>query len=200
MEPPPLSNVSVARHPEKSSVATGTNGCTDSATVTGSGAGTVTNTAAAGDTLNIRGSVSVTGPVTIVGTIESDFLNKFRVKFGVPGQTPRPWPSNDILSKPDKMVEEFKDVLHALFICRETFADPPTGGTAGSAKKLIEDLIKDNEWPHKFEKAPVPAPWKTDKERDLFRRYEVSAAMDILMRAYDAAGAGGGSTPFPPDH
>ena len=179
-----LRNLSLAKHPPKKST-------------TKQKDGVVPKTA--NGKLNVLGSFSTTGTVKFTGMIESPFIKAAREKFGLPPRTPRPWPSNDALRDPQKMLEEFNDAFLALFMLKEDFKDPPTGGKAGSAKKLIEDLVKATGWPDP-EKIAVPAPWNSEDDIDMFRRYEIGCVVQILMEAYHKAGTGGGSTPFPPDH
>jgi hypothetical protein len=61
---------------------------------------------------------------------------------------------------------------------------------------MVKDLIDETHWPN-GESIPVPAPWKVNRAR-AFRRYEIGAAINILMEAYNAQGPGGDPSGYPP--
>jgi len=144
-----------------------------------------------------------TEAVRVVGVIESEFLKKLRAKFvgNVAGQ--QLWPPQAALENgaaaKELAAQEFTDAFRALFLLREDFVQPPGDGAEGSARKLIRELIDETGWPFFNDKVPVPEPWSSTDKRDKFRRYEVSSAMDVLMRLFHAKGAGGGSSDMPPD-
>ena len=200
----PITNISVTKHPpppnggatiaESGSVAVVGRG-------SGTGAATATADGKATGTLSVSGTLAVTGNISVVGIIESEFLRKFREKFfGKPGEE-QPWPTTELMMDNKRLAEEFTDAFRTLFLLREEFDPPAADGADGSAKKLIKQLIDDTGWPLFNEKVPVPEPWSASDKRDRFRRYEVSAAMDIMMRAFHCKGTGGGgeTTGLPPD-
>lgn len=197
---PPLTNISVSKLPRPLTAVMPADG--DSDTANGNGQ-SVTQT-----TLNVIGaityagssSVTVVGDVEVVGMVESLFLTKFREKFmgtGAPGEQ-KPWPRPSV-NTPLEFTTEFTDVFRSLFLLLEA-GTTPAGGVPGSAKQMILELITDTHWPADTADAPVPEPWNSNGQFNAFRRYEIASAMHLLMRTFNGLGAGGGSTPFPPDH
>ena len=201
MEPSTLTNVSVERHPDSpDDVHTDANGYSNgNGKVTSSEAVTTSSTAAAPAAVT---TLTVTGTVSVVGMIDSEFIKKFRAKFLGTGATARPWPPASAVGMPSIAKDEFVDAFSLLFMLKEDFAPVPTDGAPGSARKLIQELIEETGWPVDMDKAPIPAPWNVAEKADQFRRYEIGCALNLMMSAYDspAGGVGGGSTPFPPDH
>lgn len=144
-------------------------------------------------------TTSVSGQPMITASIESEFLRKLRAKLIGNVPSVQAWPLAEIMDMESEVSDEFTDAFQALFLALEG-AMPPFDGRAGSAKKLIMELIEETEWPAFNDKVPVPAPWNVAMKQDAFRRYEVSAAMDVMMRLYHAKGAGAPDSPkLPPD-
>jgi len=161
--------------------------------------------------LTANGTMTVSGDLKIVGMIESEFLKQVREIFFKKDENGKQiWPPDDAIgSSPasrKRMSHEFTDAFDALFM-REEGLDDPTGGPPGSALALVKQLIDATNWPIVDETdathvpVPVPDPWNTGPRQLAFRRYEVSCAMDILMRAFRSkgTGTGGENTGLPPD-
>jgi hypothetical protein len=193
MEPPPLTSISLTKHSDtpEALIADGA--------VNGNGTG-ATHTEAASTATAVT-SLTVSGSVSVIGIIESEFLRKLREKFLGTNAMPQPWPSAAATGMPSLAADEFVDAFRLLFMLKEDFAPIPSDGAPGSARKLLAELVEETGWPDP-QQCPVPAPWNVSTETDKFRRYEIACAVGIMMRAYDAppGGVGGGSTPFPPDH
>jgi hypothetical protein len=202
MNPPSLTNISLTQRPAPTSDGAAADANQGTVAVTGNGTAEAAVGADGGavGTLTVAGSVSVTGKVTVVGLIESVFLRKLREKFSGSGDMDKAWPPDAIREDEKAMANEFNDAFSALFLLREGRKKPDADGAEGSAKKLIKELIDETGWPDDKVKVPVPEPWNTNDRFDLFRRYEISSAMDIMMRAFTAKGAGGEVTDHPPGH
>jgi len=126
------------------------------------------------------------------GLVESEFLKQFRAKF-VGAENP-PWP-RETTNTPMEFANEFVAVFRSLFMLLEDDVVPQVG-PAHSAKQMIKELVDETHWPNGAT-IPVPAPWKPTRAR-AFRRYEIAAAITILMRAYDKGGPGGDPSGYPP--
>ncbi len=128
------------------------------------------------------------------GLVESEFLKKFREKFIGPDAENPPWP-REITNTPLEYANEFVAVFRSLFMLLEG-EDVPPAGPANSAKQMVKELIDETGWPSGAA-VPVPAPWKATRAR-AFRRYEIAAAINILMGAYNSEGPGGDASGYPP--
>jgi len=129
------------------------------------------------------------------GMVESEFLKKFRAKFiGDAENPPWPWPRQTV-NTPLEFANEFVAVFRSLFMLLED-DDVPPAGPPNSAKQMVKDLIEETVWPSGA-MVPVPDPWKVNRVR-AFRRYEIAAAINILMEAYNARGPGGDPSGYPP--
>jgi len=198
----PLTNISVAKRQVTADAAVEGNN-TGSVGIEGRASGTGEATATAGalsGTFALSGTLTVTGDVKVTGTVDSAFLKKLRTKFIGPDPDNQVWPSDDAVDDEELAASEFIDAFRALFMLREDGVPPPAGAP-GSAKQLIKELVDETGWPAFNENVAVPAPWNTPEKRDSFRRYEVSSAVDVLMRVYHMKGAsaGGEPTQLPPD-
>jgi hypothetical protein len=186
------------------------NGTTASSATTSAtnGGGTVTVTGS----LTASGAMTVSGDLKIVGMVESEFLKKLReLAFKTDSDGKQIWPPDSVLGNTiasrKLLSQEFMDAWDALFMLEEKLVPVPTDGAPGSAKALIKDLIDATHWPLSsptpapLVPVPVPEPWNTGPHQLAFRRYEVTCAMDILMRAFrnKGAGTGGENTGVPPE-
>jgi len=208
MNPPELTNISVAKRPAMEGDTEPKVSEPGTVALVNPGRGTGNGVAIADGSVSgafvISGMIGVTGNVKVTGTIESAFLAKLREKFSGANPDEPIWPPDAIMQMDEGrdalVAQEFIDVFRALFMLREAGDPPPADGAEGSAKKLLAQLIAETGWPD-FEApatVPVPPPWDNTDDRDPFRRYEISAAMDVLMRLYHAKGPAGGSD-LPPD-
>jgi len=128
------------------------------------------------------------------GLVESEFLKKFRTKFVGPDQENPPWP-RETVNTPLEYSNEFVAVFRSLFMLLEHDEVPPAG-PANAAKQMVKELIDETQWPNGAA-VPVPTPWKVKRAR-AFRRYEIGAAINILMEAYNSGGPGGDPSGYPP--
>jgi len=128
------------------------------------------------------------------GLVESEFLKKFRAKFVGSDAENKPWPRQTV-NTPLEYANEFVAVFRSLFMLLEDDEVPPTG-PAHSARQMVKELIDETHWPSGAA-VPVPTPWKVKRVR-AFRRYEIGAAISILMEEYNARGPGGDPSGYPP--
>jgi hypothetical protein len=129
------------------------------------------------------------------GLVESEFLKQFRARFVTPPNAENPsWP-RETVNTPMEYANEFVAVFRSLFMLLEGEVVPPVG-PAHSAKQMINELVDETHWPNGKD-VPVPTPWKGDRAR-AFRRYEIAAAINILMKVYDKGGPGGDPSGYPP--
>jgi len=204
---PPLTNISVKKQPvPPGSAAVESMDEPGTVTVIGTGAGSGEGTAATEGNVEgaflISGALNITGNVKVFGTVDSEFLKLLKQKFAQTDANGKLlWPPDAIMEDEVAIAGEFTDAFVALFKLQEGGIGPPTDGVPGRAKKLIEELVVATGWPAFNLTVPVPAPWNKEDRRDSFRRYEVSAAVDVLMRIYHLKGAGGSAEPtgLPPD-
>jgi len=129
------------------------------------------------------------------GMLESDFLTQVREKFIGSGAEPN-WPG---ATEPDPIAKaalELPDVLGAMFLLVEGRTTSLLGGAPGTALAILNDAATAAQWPS--DNSAVPAEWKDSKQ--IFRRYEVACAINIMLEAYSSTGGGGGPRDWPPEH
>ena len=135
------------------------------------------------------------------GLIDSAFIVKLRDAFKNPalpvGQ--KLWDANfTALNDPKrfpKIADDIGRAFKALFLRREQPGTPPPAPTTvNSAEKVVVDFLTANNWPQDIANFPVPGPWA----EVAFRRYEIAAAMYIIMSAFQRDGSGGGPASLPP--
>jgi hypothetical protein len=126
------------------------------------------------------------------GKIHSDFIDQLRAKFL---GTPPPWPRASVKTR-EQVLAEISAAFRAMFL-RVERSKPIPSAAKGSAVQLVGEVVKATRWPKDNPLAKVPDHWK-DNVRT-FRRYEIAAAMDVLMQAFNASGGGGSGSEWPPD-
>jgi hypothetical protein len=127
------------------------------------------------------------------GLIESEFLIAFRARFIGSGPNPN-WPASQSQAGALAIAQkEIPEVLSAMFAKVEN-GDPLPGGPAGSGLALLSEVATATGWPGPD--SEVPAGWEDHPA--IFRRYEISGAMNIMLAAYNRVGASGGPKEWPP--
>jgi hypothetical protein len=136
------------------------------------------------------------------GLIDSAFIVKLRQKFNNPG-LPRGqslWDDKFAPAGPGKkllIAEDIARAFTALFMRVEKEVGPVAAATKNSAEKVVADFLlaqpPAKRWPNDPSFPTLP-PW----EKKAFRRYEVAAAMYVIMSAFNESGAGGGPASLPP--
>jgi hypothetical protein len=126
---------------------------------------------------------------------ESEFLKALR---GVFLATTRVWPKK--VNDRAKVLAEMQAAFRWMFQAAEMPSVKRPAGAKGSAVQLIADVAKQTKWPKSpGQKGPALGKgWENHNKA--FRRYEVGAAMNILMNAYNNGGSTGQGTPWPPQH
>jgi len=141
-------------------------------------------------------SASKKDSLSRLGMLSSKFITRMRDAFLGPEGSAQLW-GDDFADPDDKQLigEDLSTALRSMFLRLEIAPRPaPLPGTPGSATKLLAQLITETNWPENDADFPTPRPWG----HDTFRRYEITCAVNILMRAYNLHGPGGPPT-WPPE-
>jgi hypothetical protein len=126
---------------------------------------------------------------------ESQFLTALRAVFLSKDPV---WPKR--VNDRAKILAEMQAAFRWMFQAVDLPSVKRTNGAKGSAVQLIADVAKQTKWP-KSPSQKGPALGKGwEKHNKAFRRYEVAAAMNILMNAFNVGGDTGQGTPWPPQH
>lgn len=128
------------------------------------------------------------------GMLSSKFITRMRATILSPEQGVQLW-GEDFANPRDKklIAEDLANAFRSLFLHLEV-PQAMDAGTPGSATKLLAQLVTETGWPDNDADFPTPRPW----EREIFQRYEVVCAANILMNAYNRHFPGGGPT-WPPE-
>ncbi len=147
---------------------------------------------------NVEPTGTSTGPqppeFDPTGAMEgSAFLAKVREKFYNEDGTSN-WPGAPEHDHDDRAKAELPAALDALFR-RAAFNDalPPDPG-AETALGRLKAAAVEVDWPGT---AAIPDDWPALDERT-YRLYEVACAVNIMIRAFNDSGGGGGPRDFPP--
>lgn len=138
------------------------------------------------------------------GLLDSKFILKLREEFTNPGLPPGQslWDDNFASSgtpgRKQLIADDIARSFNALFMRLELGADPPTTSTtprANSSEKIILSLLGtgSGNWPND-PSYPIIGTWT----KKAFRRYEISAAMYIILSAFNSSGSGGEPSGLPP--
>lgn len=141
-------------------------------------------------------SIPVDAPEDPAGDLaESDFLTRLRAEFIA---NPIKWPKNFDTGKTNKAVAELQAAFRWMFLALERPSEARPKLTKGSAVKIVSDVAKQTKWPKTPSKGGPDVAKGWDDHPRAFRRYEIGAAMNILMNAFNRGGPGGTGSSWPP--
>lgn len=132
--------------------------------------------------------------ITKDGLVGSDFIDAIRAQFIGGGGLPK-YPDVPPAQAVAKVIQELPEALAALLTVLDDGGDFPENPAAGSATALVVAAATATGWPTAASR--IPSDWAASVPK--FRRYEIAAAMNLMLQAYHHHGVGGGSSGFPPE-
>ena len=139
-------------------------------------------------------SASKSGSLSKFGMVDSKFIAKLRTEFlGAAGATL--WgPGFASPASPNLKAmigADLADAFRSMFLVLEDTvnAPAPLPGTTDSATQRVASVIAATGWPDNDTNFAVPAEW--DEADQVFRRYEIACAVNILLQAYNLHFPGG---------
>ena len=131
----------------------------------------------------------------ITGLIESDFVKKLRAR--IIGDDGMPiWPAElEVDHEEEDAIRQINLACELLFLRCEGEPLPSKIHPARSLPRIIQELFNEvPNWPDN-EPPRVPRRFKEGPKRpdrfNMFRRYEVACAFNIMMKAWDMSQSGG---------
>ena len=126
----------------------------------------------------------------------SDFLDRVREQFFEVNGTPK-WPGDPEDSADVRAAWEIPLALNVLFR-RVRFDENLPNAPAETALGRLKAAADAAQWPSAASK--IPPTWTPPATRtlDSYRMYEVACAVNLMMRAVNSSGGGGGPRDWPP--
>lgn len=132
--------------------------------------------------------------ITQDGLVASDFIDAIRAQFIGSAGLPK-YPDVSPAQAVGKVIQELPEALAAMLTVLDDGGEFPDAPAQGSAVALVIAAATSSRWPSAASK--IPSDWSASVPK--FRRYEIAAAINLMLQAYHHHGVGGGSSGFPPE-